>query len=40
MNVLSLFIEREREREREAWVDSDVMEKDCEIKKKGKIKGR
>ena len=35
-NVFSLLIERERE----AWVDSDVMEKDCEIKKKGKIKGR
>ena len=32
MNVLSLLIERERERE--AWVDSDVMEKDCEIKNK------
>ena len=30
---------RERERERGGgWVDSDVMEKDCEIKK-GKIKG-
>ena len=28
--------EREREREREAWVDSDVMEKDCEIKKNEK----
>ena len=29
----------ERERERGGgWVDSDVMEKDCEIKK-GKIKG-
>ena len=28
-----------REREIEAWIDSDVMEKDCEIKK-GKIKGR
>ena len=29
-NVFSLLIERERE----AWVDSDVMEKDCEIKER------
>ena len=33
LTLLSLEREREREREREAWVDSDVMEKDCEIKK-------
>ena len=36
-NVLSLLRERERGGGG-GWVDSDVMEKDCEIKK-GKIKG-